>query len=158
MKINLDNNQNMQKNYNDMLHYGNAVSNEINNKNASGIEKKDIGSVGECETCNNRRYQDGSNDAGVSFKSPQKIAKGTEASAVLSHEMEHYNREEANAISEGKEVLSNSIKLFTATWPDCGRSYVSGGETTTVTATKNDVPEDVKKQMNLKGSFIDLKV
>jgi Zn-finger nucleic acid-binding protein len=98
---------------------------------------KAIGSY-ECQTCKNRRYQDGSNDPGVSFKAPTKLTPGQAATAVYSHEREHYTREEAKAESEGREVVSNSIRIFTDVCPECGRTYVSGGETTTVTRKKQE--------------------
>ena len=48
----------------------------------------------------------------------------------------------ANAIAEGskenKELVSVSVSLRTAVCPECGRSYVSGGTTTTMMRTYND--------------------
>ncbi|MGN1100585.1 MAG: hypothetical protein ACI4RG_00210, partial [Huintestinicola sp.] len=55
---------------------------------------------GECETCKNRKYQDGSDDPGVSFKSASKVAPDTAASAVRGHEMEHVYRNRAKAERE----------------------------------------------------------
>lgn len=90
---------------------------------------------GECETCKNRKYQDGSNDPGVSFKTASKITGSAEA-AVRGHEQEHVNRNQAKASREGKEVLYQSVTIKRAICPECGKSYVSGGETVTVTKTK----------------------
>lgn len=87
----------------------------------------------ECQTCANRRYQDSSGDPGVSFKAPTKLTPNQAASAVPAHEREHYSRESAKAKSEGREVVSNDIRIFTSICPECGRTYVSGGETRTVT-------------------------
>ena len=86
-----------------------------------------------CHTCANRRYQDVSGDPGVSFKAPTKLTPDMAAGAVMSHEREHYTREASKAEQEGREVLSNEIRLFTSICPECGKTYVSGGETRTVT-------------------------
>ncbi len=90
----------------------------------------------ECQTCENRRYQDGSDDPGVSFKSATKISPEAAASAVRGHEMEHVYRNQAKAAREGKEVVSQSVRIKSAICPECGKSYVAGGETRTVTRTK----------------------
>ncbi|MDP4125178.1 MAG: hypothetical protein Q8917_19135, partial [Bacillota bacterium] len=42
----------------------------------------------------------------------------------------------AKASAEGRKVVSQSVTLHTGVCPECGRVYVSGGETRTV--TKND--------------------
>lgn len=97
---------------------------------------KRIGKV-ECQTCKARRYQDGSNDPGVSFKAPGYISPESSAAVVSAHEQEHVGREQAAARDEGRRVVSQSVRLFTAVCPECGRVYVSGGETRTVTAADN---------------------
>lgn len=93
---------------------------------------------GECETCENRKYQDGSDDPGVSFKSATKISPEAAASAVRGHEMEHVYRNQAKAEREGKEIVSQSVVIKSAICPECGKPYVSGGETRTVTKTKQE--------------------
>ncbi|MCM1054393.1 MAG: hypothetical protein NC394_02625 [Bacteroides sp.] len=99
---------------------------------------------GECETCKNRRYQDESDDPGVSFKSASKLGAGTSAeAAVRGHEYEHVNRNQAKAAREGKEIVSQSVVIKRAICPECGKSYVSGGETKTVTREKRDERFDV---------------
>lgn len=95
-------------------------------------QKKRLGII-ECETCANRTYQDGSDDMGVSFKAPTKLDPNEAATKVAAHEMEHYTREASDAKTKGKEVISNSVQIFTSVCSECGRTYVSGGETTTVT-------------------------
>ena len=45
-------------------------------------------SPGECETCKNRKYQDGSDEM-VSFKAAGHIDPNNAASVVMSHEQEH---------------------------------------------------------------------
>ena len=96
---------------------------------------------GECQTCKERKYQDGSDDAGVSFKTPTQIDPDQAASAVRGHEMEHVYREQAKAQREDRKVVSQSVTYHTAICPECGRAYVSGGTTRTVTAAKKE-PED----------------
>jgi len=92
----------------------------------------------ECQTCKERKYQDGSDDPGVSFKTAAHIDPSMAQSAVRGHENEHVVREQAKADREGREVVSQSVTLHTAICPECGRVYTSGGTTRTVTA---DAPE-----------------
>ena len=85
----------------------------------------------ECQTCKNRTYQDGSNDPGVSFKSPQHIDPSVAASVVMGHEQEHVSHERARASQEGGEVVNQSVRLHGAFCPECGRYYIAGGVTET---------------------------
>ena len=39
----------------------------------------------ECQTCKNRKYQDGSDDSGVSFQNPTRVDPKAAGSAVRSH-------------------------------------------------------------------------
>lgn len=113
-------------------------SKDMSIKNEAELSQlKRAGKV-ECETCKTRKYQDGSNDPGVSFKSAAHIDPSASASVVMSHEMEHVSNEKAKANSENKEIVSQNVSLSVATCPECGRSYVSGGQTTTTTKTKDD--------------------
>lgn len=89
-----------------------------------------------CQTCDNRRYQDESNDPGVSFKSPQAITPEASGSVVMGHEREHFSRERSKATSENKEVISQAIRVYTSICPDCKKTYVAGGETTTTVKSK----------------------
>ena len=100
-----------------------------------------------CQTCMNRRYVDVSDDPGVSFQAPTRLTPGQAATAVPAHEREHYNREAARANREGREVIHNSIRIFTDVCEECGIQYISGGETRTVTRTSSEegnpgAPED----------------
>lgn len=106
----------------------------------------------ECETCANRTYVDGSDDPGVSFKSPGKIDPQVSASVVMSHELEHVSNEQASANAEDIEVVSQSVSLYASICPECGVSYVAGGETKTVTKGKSEY--DVSDEL-LKGVKID---
>lgn len=89
----------------------------------------------ECQTCKNRKYQDGSDDSGVSFQTPTKVAPQSAGAAVRSHEQEHVSRNRSKAKREGREIVSQSVTIHTNICPECGRVYVSGG--TTRTATRN---------------------
>ena len=91
---------------------------------------------GECETCEKRKYQDGSDDMGVSFQTPTNIAPEQAAAAVRGHENEHVVREQAKARQEGRRVVSQSVTLHTDICPECGKPYISGGTTRTVTAAQ----------------------
>ncbi len=91
---------------------------------------------GECKTCAERKYQDGSDDMGVSFKTPTRVDPNIVAAAVRGHEMEHVGREQAKAQRENRRVVSQSVTYHTAICPECGKVYVSGGTTRTTTVAK----------------------
>lgn len=93
---------------------------------------------GSCYTCENRRYQDGSDDSGVSFQNPTKVAPQAAASAVRSHEAEHVSREQSKAQREDRKVVSQTVQIHTSVCQECGKVYVSGG--TTRTTTKGSAP------------------
>lgn len=115
----------------------------------------------ECETCNNRKYKDGSDEM-VSFKSPSKIAPEQSYAAVMGHEREHV----ANAVAEGseknKELVSVSVSLKTEVCPECGQPYVAGGTTNTVMKTYKDDPysqsRKIQEQESLAGQVVDYAV
>ena len=100
----------------------------------------------ECETCKNRKYQDGSDDPGVSFKTATNVAPEQAASAVRGHEQEHVVREQAKAQREDRKVVNQSVTIHTAICPECGDVYVSGG--TTRTTTKANPVEEPKQAEN----------
>lgn len=110
----------------------------------------------ECETCKNRKYQDGSNDPGVSFKTPTKLSPDKAASAVRAHENEHVTREQANARRENRKVVSQSVSYHSAICPECGQSYISGGTTRTV--TKGEVEQTYGLAEEEKGQNVDMLV
>lgn len=120
---------------------------------------KKIGAV-ECMTCRNRKYVDGSDDAGVSFKTPAHVSPESSMAAVASHEQEHVSREGAKARSEGREIVSQSVRISMDVCPECGRVYASGGKTTTTTkADKKNTDyfmENMRKSMGSHfGKYID---
>ncbi len=84
----------------------------------------------ECQTCKNRKYQDGSDEM-VSFKSPQHVSPESAASAVRAHEQEHVSNAYKKAAQDNGKVVSASVSIHTAVCPECGRTYVSGGTTHT---------------------------
>lgn len=86
-----------------------------------------------CETCQRRKYQDVSTDPGVSFKTAASVAPEASAAVVRAHEGEHVRHQAANADREGREVVYQSVQMYTGVCPECGRTYVAGGKTTTVT-------------------------
>ncbi len=85
---------------------------------------------GECQTCENRKYQDGSDEM-VSFKSPAHISPEAAAGVVRAHEQEHVSNAYKQAELKGGKVMRASVTLKTAICPECGRSYVAGGTTST---------------------------
>ena len=101
---------------------------------------------GECQTCKERKYQDGSDDPGVSFKTPTNIAPEQAASAVRGHENEHVVREQAKAQREDRKVVSQSVTYHTSICPECGKVYVSGGTTRTVTKADNSQQPEQQNQ------------
>lgn len=110
---------------------------------------------GECQTCKNRKYVDGSNENDVSFKTPGHIDPGNAASTVMAHEKQHV----ANAIAEGskpnKQLVSATVTLHTSVCPECGRVYVSGGTThTTMRTTKESTNPYAKLQRDMNRNFL----
>ncbi len=90
----------------------------------------------ECQTCKRRKYQDGSDDIGVSFQSPTHIDPDMASTMVRGHENEHVVRDRAKAAQEDRKVVSQSVTYHTAICPECGRVYTAGGTTRTVTANQ----------------------
>lgn len=102
----------------------------------------------ECQTCKNRKYQDGSDEM-VSFKSPQHVSPESAASAVRAHEQEHVSNAYKKAAQDNGKVVSASVSIHTAVCPECGRTYVSGGTTHTQIKYYN---EENPYQQDLKNS------
>lgn len=113
--------------------YGNS-----GNPSISGAEEGRIPGINdgrkapgeECETCKNRKYQDGSDEM-VSFKTAQHISPESAAARVRAHEQEHVSNAYTDAAQNNGKVLRASVSIRTAVCPECGRSYVSGGTTNT---------------------------
>ena len=117
-------------------------------------------SPAECEACKSRKYQDGSDEM-VSFKSASHIAPEAAASAVRSHEQEHVSNAYKKAATDNGKVVSASVSIRTSVCPECGRTYVSGGETNTQIKyynEKNPYQQDKKSADSLlySGMNVDL--
>ncbi|MCI7323053.1 MAG: hypothetical protein MR508_07095 [Lachnospiraceae bacterium] len=135
-------------------------------KNADPDKNKKPGrrsSPEDCETCKTRKYQDGSDESNVSFKSAAHISPQSAGAAVRAHENEHVTNAYNKASKNNGKVLSATVSIHTAICPECGRSYVSGGTTNTMIKYTN---EDNPYQKELKaydtprflGANIDLAV
>ncbi len=107
---------------------------------------QEVMAEGECQTCKERKYQDGSDDPGVSFKTPSHIGPDQAASAVRGHENEHVVREQSKARQEGRKVVSQSVTLHSDICPECGKAYISGGTTRTVTKAGAGQQADPQQQ------------
>ncbi len=109
-------------------------------------------SPAECETCKNRKYQDGSDEM-VSFKTAQHISPQSAAARVRGHEAEHVSNAYKDAAMNNGKVLQASVSIKTAVCPECGRTYVAGGETCTKIAYSNeDNPyTKARKALNKQG-------
>ena len=115
----------------------------------------------ECETCENRKYQDGSNEHNVSFKAATHISPNAAASAVRAHEGQHVSNAYKKAAQDNGKVLRASVTIHTSICPECGRSYVSGGTTNTQIKyynEENPYQKDLKTTDGLKytGMNVDL--
>lgn len=105
----------------------------------------------ECKTCHARRYKDQSNDASVSFQTPTYVAPEMAAGAVAGHEQQHVQNNAQKAQREGMKATS-FVQISSAICPECGRSYVSGGTTTTYYSKKQQTPGE-----DGIGRFVDIK-
>lgn len=113
----------------------------------------------ECRTCKERKYQDGS-DENVSFKAAAHISPEAAGAAVRAHESEHVSNAYTKAAEEGGRVINASVMIHTAICPECGRTYVSGGTTsTTIRYSKEENPYEKAKRtqeaIRLRGRNID---
>ncbi len=109
-------------------------------KNPGASDVKSAGrasSPADCQTCKERKYQDGSDEM-VSFKAAAHISPNAAAAAVRGHEQEHVANAYKKAEQGDGKVLQASVRLKTAVCPECGRSYVAGGETTTKIQYSNE--------------------
>ena len=149
----------------DISKFPNGNSTSPNSRFTIGEDKGKSGQNGseqECQTCKNRKYQDGSDEM-VSFKSPAHISPESAAVAVRSHEQEHVTNAYSKAATNNGKVLSASVSLHTDICPECGRSYVSGGTTHTQIKyynEENPYQQDLKlaDQIKYKGMNTDYAV
>jgi hypothetical protein len=90
--------------------------------------------AGTCQACAARAYVDISTDAGVSFKTPTTVNPAIAYAAVSAHEAEHVANEQARAEQQHRRVVAQNVVLVTGICPECGRAYIAGGSTRTITA------------------------
>lgn len=134
----------------------------IQNQNIPDKVKAGSGVEQECQTCKNRKYQDGSDEM-VSFKSAAHISPEAAAVRVRAHEQEHVSNAYKKATMEDAEVVRASVTIHMDVCPECGRSYVSGGTTETqIKYTNEENPyQQMKKAADAytyKGMNIDIAV
>ena len=141
-----------------------AVTNEAEAREAGlsegqirGLKKS--GKI-ECATCAGRMYQDGS-DENVSFKSAAHLSPNAAGAAVRSHEGEHVSNAYKKASMNNGKVLRASVSIHMSICPECGRSYVSGGTTSTSIMYYNkdsgasDSRLSLDEAAGIKGRFVD---
>lgn len=116
----------------------------------------------ECQTCKERKYQDGS-DENVSFKSASHISPESAGAKVRAHEQEHVSNAYKKAAQKNGKVINASVSIHTSICSECGRTYVSGGTTnTTIKYSNEENPYQKERKaqdaMNLIGTNIDYAV
>ena len=116
------------------------------------VDKTDPGY--KCQTCANRKYQDGSNEADVSFKSASKVAPEAASSAVRGHEQMHVKNAYQKAEEGNGKVVSATVQIHTSCCPECGKTYVSGGTTRTTIKYENEKNPYQQNLKNLQGGFL----
>ena len=133
MEISIRNNAPYIRNNNSIRNNNNNVNNIVQEAAA----KTPLSEVGVCKTCASRTYQDGSNDIGVSLKSPTRIDPSSAPSLVASHEQEHVANNQRSAEKSGGDVIFQNVTLTTNICPECKRVYVSGGVTRAAIASSS---------------------
>ena len=132
----------------------NPISNQVSPKStdfAIGDDKKKVGrtsSPEECQTCKNRKYQDGSNE-NVSFKAATHVSPNAAGAAVRAHEGEHVSNAYSKASEKNGKVINASVSIHTSVCPECGRTYVSGGTTNTTIKYSNEANPYQQNQKSL---------
>ena len=117
--------------YNDYKIYPYALGNDRAEKDSA------VSSSEECQTCKNRKYQDGSDEM-VSFKSAAHVSPQAAAGRVRAHEGEHVSNAYDKAAQKNGTVVYASVSIHTSVCPECGRTYVSGGTTNTAIRYPNE--------------------
>ena len=130
--------------------YGNArVSGSASQGSAAPDDQVKAGrksSPSECQTCKSRKYQDGSNESDVSFKAPGHISPQSSAGTVRAHEQQHVSNAYEKAAKGNGKVISATVTLRTGVCPECGTTYVAGGETRTAISYSGEKNPNLKKQ------------
>lgn len=123
-----------------------AQDGKIPNHSAFGVERKS--SPEECQTCKERKYQDGS-DENVSFKSAAHISPEASGARVRAHESEHVANAYSDAAKKDGKVVRASVSIQTAICPECGRTFVAGGKTNTMIKYSDESNPYQKNQKSL---------
>lgn len=156
MSVNMISNYNRYDNF-DL--YPNSVSGRPGQEDDSTKKVGRKSSPEECQTCKERKYQDGSNE-NVSFKAAAYISPNAAGSAVRAHEGEHVANAYDKAAQKNGKVVSASVSIHTSVCPECGRTYVSGGTTNTqikYTDESNPYQQNQKAQdaLHFSGNYVD---
>jgi hypothetical protein len=110
-----------------------------------------------CETCDNRAYMDKSSDSTVSMQTPTKLNPAEAASAVIAHEMEHIRNDRLDAESNGRDVVSQTVRLHYDICRECGVTYVAGGSASTTSKGSESIADKFNPGVaNLVGDMGDL--
>lgn len=114
---------------------------------------------GECKTCQERTYVDGS-DENVSFKAARHLSPTAAPAAVSAHEGEHVANAYTKAAQNNGTVINASVTIHTGVCPECGRTYVAGGTTHTTIKYPNESNQYVQQKkaqdaLKLRGKNID---
>ncbi len=114
------------------------------NKGEAAKTMEEIYEETHCSACESRRYQDGSDDPGVSFKFATKLNPYSATAAVRAHEYQHVRHHQMQADKQDRKIISQTVMLRTRRCPECGKMYTAGGTTKTVTAA-------YREQANVSG-------
>ena len=88
--------------------------NNVNNKDELGQKGAvDKSKTTECQTCKNRKYQDGSDEM-VSFKSAAHVSPQAAAGRVRAHEGEHVSNAYDKAAQKNGTVVYASVSIHTS--------------------------------------------
>lgn len=124
----------------------------INTDNTIDSSSK-VSKATECKTCERRKYVDGSDENNVSFKTPGVIKPEDSFAKVSAHEREHVSNAVAKGNKPGARLVSASVSLKMGVCPECGRSYVAGGETRTQIKYDKSNPYDNGRKI-IEGSVL----
>ena len=74
-------------------------------------------------------------------------------SMVMSHEQMHVANARQEGNKENADLVSASVRLKTAVCPECGKSYVAGGQTSTMIKYTESNPYERNRKV-IEGSFL----
>lgn len=90
---------------------------------------------GVCNTCATRAYV-------CSSGAVSRPSAGNATAYVVAHEQAHLADDRADAQAEGNRVVMQNIAIFSATCPECGVIYTSGGEARSLIASESAAGAD----------------